>query len=64
MAAATPAAHAAEASPVASAPPLPAATDPRTQLGEFAHYLRQHGFALGYAELELMVQAAAALPLA
>ena len=43
---------------------LAAATDPREQLGEFAHYLRQHGFALGYAEVELMVQAAAALPLA
>ena len=40
------------------------ATDPRVRLGEFAHYLREHGFALGYAEIELMVQAAAALPLA
>lgn len=40
------------------------ATDPRELLGEFAHYLREHGFALGYAELELMVRAAAALPLA
>lgn len=40
------------------------ATDPRQRLGEFAHYLREHGFALGYAELELMVRAAAALPLA
>lgn len=40
------------------------ATDPRERLGEFAHYLREHGFALGYAELELMVRAAAALPLA
>lgn len=39
------------------------ATDPRVRLGEFAHYLREHGFALGYAEIELMVQAAAALPL-
>jgi len=39
------------------------ATDPRIRLGEFAHYLREHGFALGYAEIELMVQAAAALPL-
>ncbi|WP_293634014.1 VWA domain-containing protein [Polaromonas sp.] len=39
------------------------ATDPRERLGEFAHYLRDHGFALGYAELELMVRAAAALPL-
>lgn len=39
------------------------ATDPRARLGEFAHYLREHGFALGYAELELMVRAAAALPL-
>ena len=45
-------------------PKVAAATDPREQLGEFAHYLRQHGFALGYAEVELMVQAAAALPLA
>jgi len=45
-------------------PLIAAATDPREQLGEFAHYLRQHGFALGYAEVELMVQAAAALPLA
>ena len=53
--------------PGAELPPVarvPVATDPRTQLGEFAHYLRQHGFALGYAEIELMVQAAAALPLA
>ena len=40
-----------------------AATDPRQRLGEFAHYLREHGFALGYAELELMARAAAALPL-
>jgi uncharacterized protein with von Willebrand factor type A (vWA) domain len=40
------------------------ATDPRVRLVEFAHYLREHGFALGYAEIELMVQAAAALPLA
>lgn len=40
------------------------ATDPRQQLGEFAHYLREHGFALGYAEVELMMRAAAALPLA
>jgi uncharacterized protein with von Willebrand factor type A (vWA) domain len=39
------------------------AADPRERLGEFAHYLRDHGFALGYAELELMVRAAAALPL-
>lgn len=39
------------------------ATDPRVRLGEFAHYLREHGFALGYAEIELMVRAAAALPL-
>ncbi|MEY3123829.1 MAG: hypothetical protein RLZZ573_349 [Pseudomonadota bacterium] len=39
------------------------ATDPRLRLGEFAHYLREHGFTLGYAELELMVRAAAALPL-
>lgn len=41
----------------------PRAMDPRQRLGEFAHYLREHGFALGYAELELMVRAAAALPL-
>ena len=40
------------------------ATDPRQQLGEFAHYLREHGFALGYAEIELMARAASALPLA
>lgn len=40
------------------------ATDPRQQLGEFAHYLREHGFVLGYAEVELMARAAAALPLA
>lgn len=40
------------------------ATDPRQQLGEFAHYLRDHGFALGYAEVELMTRAASALPLA
>lgn len=39
------------------------ATDPRQQLGEFAHYLREHGFALGYAEVELMARAAASLPL-
>jgi uncharacterized protein with von Willebrand factor type A (vWA) domain len=39
------------------------ATYPREQLGEFAHYLRGHGFALGYAEVELMARAAAALPL-
>lgn len=38
------------------------ATDPRERLGAFAHYLREHGFALGYAELELMTRAAAALP--
>lgn len=43
---------------------VPPATDPREQLGEFAHYLRGHGFALGYAEVELMARAAAALPLA
>lgn len=42
----------------------PDASDPRQQLGEFAHYLRGHGFALGYAEVELMTRAAAALPLA
>lgn len=40
-----------------------AAVDPRQQLGEFAHYLREHGFVLGYAEVELMARAAAALPL-
>lgn len=40
------------------------ATDPREQLGAFAHYLRDHGFALGYAEVELMARACAALPLA
>jgi len=40
------------------------ATDPRQQLGEFAHYLREHGFTLGYAEVALMTRAAAALPLA
>jgi uncharacterized protein with von Willebrand factor type A (vWA) domain len=45
------------------APPA-VATDPRERLGEFAHYLREHGFALGYAELALMARAAAALPLA
>lgn len=39
------------------------ATDPRQRLGEFAYYLREHGFALGYAEIELMMRAAAALPL-
>lgn len=43
---------------------MSAATDPRQQLGAFAHYLREHGFALGYAEVELMTRAAAALPLA
>lgn len=42
--------------------PEPRAIDPRQRLGEFAHYLREHGFALGYAELALMVRAAAALP--
>ncbi len=41
-----------------------AAVDPRLQLGEFAHYLREHGYTLGYAEVELMARAAAALPLA
>lgn len=39
------------------------ATDPREQLGEYAHYLRSHGFSVGYAEVELMARAAAALPL-
>jgi len=42
---------------------VPAATDPRQQIGEFAHYLRSHGFVLGYAEVEVMVRAAAALPI-
>ena len=56
----TPATGTANAS--ATAPAVPAATDPRQQLGEFAHYLRGHGFALGYAEVELMARAAAALP--
>ncbi len=41
----------------------PRAIDPRQRLGEFAHYLREHGFALGYAEVALMAHAAAALPL-
>lgn len=41
----------------------PRAMDPRQRLAEFAHYLREHGFALGYAEVELMARAAAALPL-
>jgi hypothetical protein len=27
---------------------LPTATDPRQQLADFAHYLREHGFALGF----------------
>jgi uncharacterized protein with von Willebrand factor type A (vWA) domain len=40
------------------------ALDPRQRLGEFAHYLREHGFALGYAEVELMARSAATLPLA
>lgn len=39
------------------------AMDPRERLGEFAHYLREHGFAVGYAEIELMVRAAAVLRL-
>lgn len=47
----------------ATASAVAAATDPREQLGEFAHYLRSHGFALGYAEVELMARAVAALPL-
>jgi len=38
------------------------ATDPRERLGEFAGYLREHGFALGYAEVQLMTRAASALP--
>ncbi|MDP2256980.1 MAG: VWA domain-containing protein [Polaromonas sp.] len=44
--------------------PMPVATDPRERLGEFLHYLREHGFSLGYTELELMARAAAELPLA
>jgi len=40
-----------------------AASDPRQQLGEFAQYLRQHGYVLGYSEVELMARAASALPL-
>jgi uncharacterized protein with von Willebrand factor type A (vWA) domain len=40
------------------------ATDPRQQLADFAHYLREHGFALGFAEINLMLRAASALPLA
>lgn len=43
---------------------MTAAVDPRERLGEFAHYLREHGFALGYAEVDAMTRAAAALPLA
>jgi len=43
---------------------MQAAADPRAQLADFAHYLRSHGFALGYAEVSLMLRAAAALPLA
>ncbi len=39
------------------------ATDPRRRLAQFAGYLREHGYALGYAEVELMVRTAAALPL-
>lgn len=39
------------------------AHDPRLQLTAFAHYLREHGYALGYAEVELMTRIAAALPL-
>jgi len=39
------------------------ARDPRERLAEFAGYLREHGFALGYAEVELMTRAAADLPL-
>ncbi len=42
----------------------PTATDPRQQLADFAHYLREHGFALGFAEINLMLRAASALPLA
>lgn len=43
---------------------LPTATDPRQQLADFAHYLREHGFALGFAEINLMLRAVSALPLA
>ncbi len=38
------------------------ATDPRERLGEFAGFLREHGFSLGYAEVELMTRAAALVP--
>jgi hypothetical protein len=38
------------------------ARDPRERLAEFAGYLREHGFALGYAEVELMTRAAADVP--
>ena len=48
---------------MAMAAAVTTATDPRQRLGEFAHYLREHGFALGYAEVGLMARAAAALPL-
>ena len=41
---------------------LPTATDPRQQLADFAHYLREHGFALGFAEIDLMLRAVSALP--
>lgn len=40
------------------------AVDPRTRVSAFATYLREHGFAVGHAEVELMVRAAAAVPLA
>lgn len=48
---------------VASAASDLSATDPRQSLGEFARYLREHGFAVGYAEVELMTRSAAALAL-
>ncbi|GAA4334461.1 hypothetical protein GCM10023144_26720 [Pigmentiphaga soli] len=38
------------------------AADPRLPLAEFAGYLREHGYAVGYAEVALMARAAAALP--
>jgi uncharacterized protein with von Willebrand factor type A (vWA) domain len=38
------------------------ATDPRERLGEFAGFLREHGFSLGYAEVELMTRAAGLVP--
>ncbi len=55
--------HEGTAMTATAAQPRPA-TDARQRIGEFAHYLREHGFALGYDEVELMVRAAAVLPLA